>query len=324
MHMKFAGQMLAASLLFGTLLGGAASAQEGYPERAIEFIAQSGPGSGLDTITRAVATTLQEEGLVAMPMPVTNIPTSAAIQTVVTRHDGDAYMLSFQSSSAMIRFATGLSEYSHENFTPIARLVSDYYMVLVRPDSEFQDLGQVLEALKADPRAFPIVGGPTTDRMFLSQLLIAAGIDPTQVNYVAMTGGSESSALLLEGSAKLQISSLGDVSGMLLSDQLRALAISSGERLEGDLAEVPTLIESGVNIQPENLRYALMGPNAPPEAVAYWQGKLAEMVQTPTWKRMLEQHQWGDTFLIEGLGDYLDTSQEEMVEIAKLLGMTGQ
>jgi putative tricarboxylic transport membrane protein len=299
----------------------APSAHAEYPERAVSFIAQAAPGSGFDTVTRAVATTMQQEGLIKVPMPVTNFPSSAAgMQNVVTRHANDPYMVSFQSLSAMMRYATGSSEYSHEHITPLARLISDYYVVAVRADSEMKTLKDFLDALKANPKAFPITGGQSDDRIFYGLMFTKYGIDPTQINYVAFSGGGEASAILLEGSAKALISTLSDIAGLIKSGQVRALAVS-GKKLTGDFANIPTLKESGIDIEWQNFRYALGGPNMPPEAVAYWRGKLKEMVKTKTWKDTLERNRWGDEFLIEGFDTYLDDTQNQILDIARTLGV---
>jgi putative tricarboxylic transport membrane protein len=306
------------------LLSARAGAAE-YPDRPITFLAQAAPGSGFDTITRAVARTLAQERLVTVPMPVTNFPSSAAgMQTAVTRYVGNPHMLSFQSISAAMRYATGSSPYSHKDITPIARLVSDYYAVLVRADSAFQTLQQFLDALRANPRAFPLTGGQSDDRIFYGLLFREAGIDPRQINYVPFSGGGEASSLLLEGSAKGMFSTVSDVTGMLASGQMRGLAVSGRSRLAGELSSIPTVQEGGVNLEWQNYRYAMGGPNMPAEAVRYWQAKLGEMVRTPTWREVLARYRWGDEFMTEGVNEYLDQAQQQITEVARLLGIAAR
>lgn len=314
----------AAALLILPVLGTGPALAE-FPDRPITFLAQAAPGSGFDTLTRAVATTLQEEKLVTVPMPVTNTPSSAVgMQTAIKRHANDAYMLSFQSVSGMTRYAMGTSEYTHKDVTPIARLISDYYLVAVRADSEFKTLQQLLDALRANPRAFPIAGGQSDDRIFYGQLFSKAGIDPTQINYVAFSGGGEASALLLEGSAKAMVSTVSDVSGLLASGQARALAFSGANRLKGELKDIPTLKEAGVDFEWQNFRYAMGGPGMPAETRAFWQKTLAEMVKTPTWQKMLERYRWGDEFMVDGLDAYLDETQDQILKVARQLGMASK
>ena len=59
----------------------------------------------------------------------------------------------------------------------------------------------------------------------------------------------------------------------------------------------------------------------PDYAVKYWQGVLAKMVKTPTWREMLEKYRWGDTFQVQGLGEFLDSRQAIVTDIVNKLGM---
>lgn len=293
-----------------------------FPDKPIQFLAMAAAGSGFDQTTRAVAACLDKEGLIKVGMPVTNTQSSSiGAQTAATRHVNDSYMLSFNSLSLMMRYATGSTEYTHKDFSPIARLTSDYYTVVVRKDSPLKDVKQFLEALKKDPKAFPLAGGQSDDRVFYGMLFSQNGIDPAQVNYIPFSGGGEATALLLEGSAGAQISTLSDVSSLLKSGELRSLAISAGKRVEGELSNVPTLKEQGIDIEWQNFRYAMGGPKMDPEVVKFWQGKLTEMVKTDCWKETLKRHQWGDEFLIEGFDAYLDEKQQQIIEITRKIGI---
>jgi hypothetical protein len=50
-------------------------------------------------------------------------------------------------------------------------------------------------------------------------------------------------------------------------------------------------------------------------------GVMAKMAKTRTWQTMMEKYRWGDTFMIEGLGSYLDSRQAVVTEIVNRLGM---
>lgn len=310
-------------IIFAVSVSGAyAQDFSNFPDRPISFIAMAAAGSGFDQTARAVAACLDQEGLIEVGMPVTNMQSSAVgAQTVATRHVNDPYMLTFNSVSLMMRYATGSTDYTHEDFTPIARLTSDYYVVVVRTDSPLQTLDDFLSALQENPQAFPLVGGQSDDRVFYGLLFNETGIDPAQVNYISFSGGGEATALLLEGSAGAQISTLSDVKGLLEAGDLRALVVSSGQPLEGSLADVPTLRDAGVDLEWQNFRYAMGGPEMPQEVVEFWEGKLTEMVQTECWQEALVRNGWGDEFLIEGFDEYLDETQQLINDVTNQIGM---
>ena len=81
--------------------------------------------------------------------------------------------------------------------------------------------------------------------------------------------------------------------GSIEAKRLRPLAVTSGKRLGESLRDFPTLKEAGVDLEWENFRYLLGGPNMPDYAVNYWQGVMAKMVKTPTWHTMMEKYRWG-------------------------------
>jgi putative tricarboxylic transport membrane protein len=246
----------------------------------------------------------------------------SAMATVVLRHKNNPYMISVQSLAGMLNIASGMSPYSHKDWTPIARLISAYYGFMVRYDSPYKTLGDLVKDLKENPAKVPFSGGTSDDRIAMGALLSKAGVDILKINYAAFAGGTESSGVVLEGSAKVLISSIDDVMGLLEAKRLRMLAVSSGKRL-GDvlLKDVPTVRESGVDAEWENFRYILGGPQMPGYAVKYWQDMLAKMVKTPTWHEMMTRYRWGDTFMIDGLGGFLDSRQAVVTEVATRLGM---
>ena len=313
-------------LLISFVVGGwslSLAATRDYPTKPVLCISPAKPGSGFDTTIRAVTTTLGKEKLVPVALPVENSSSSiSGMATIVLRHKNDPHMISVNSLAGLLYFATGMSPYSHKNWTPIARLISAYYGIMVRYDSPYKTLGDLLKDLKENIGKVPFSGGTGDDRIFYGVVFSKAGIDVTKINYAAFGGGTEASGVVLEGSAKVLVSSIDDVMGLLEAKRLRMLAVTSARRL-GDvlLKDVPTARESGVDVEWDNFRYILGGPNMPKSAVKYWEGVLAKMVKTPTWQEMLTRYRWGDTFMIDGLGEFLDTRQAVVTDIVNRLGM---
>jgi putative tricarboxylic transport membrane protein len=313
-------------LLVSLFLGGSSSslaAGVDYPTKPVLCIAPAKPGSGFDTTIRAVTTTLGKEKLISVALPVENMSTPVAgMATIMLRHKNNPYMIAVQSLSGLLSYASGMSPYSHKDWTPIARLISAYYGVMVRYDSPYKTLGDLVKDLKENIGKVPFSGGMIDDRIAYGAVFFKAGIDITKINYAAYSGGTEASTVVLEGSAKVLISSIDDVMGLLEAKRLRMLAVSSGKRLEDALLkDVPTVRESGVDTEWENFRYILGGPSMPGYAVKYWQGILTKMVKTPTWQEMLARYRWGDTFMVDGLGKFLDDRLAVVTDVVNRLGM---
>jgi putative tricarboxylic transport membrane protein len=293
-----------------------------YPTKPVLFIAPSKPGSGFDTTARAVTATLGKEKLVPVAMPVENASSSIpGTATIVTRHKNNPYMIGVQSLAGMLNFATGMSPYSHKDYTPIARLISAYYGIIVRYDSPYKTLSDLVKDLKETPSKIPFSGGISDDRICYGAVFSKAGVDITKINYAAYGGGTEASTVILEGTGKVLISSVDDVMGLIEAKRLRPLAVTSPKRMGEVMKDYPTLREAGIDMEWENFRYILAGPAFPDYAMKYWQETLAKMVKTSTWQEMMQKYRWGDTFMIEGLGNFLDSRQAIVTDIVNKLGM---
>jgi len=78
---------------------------------------------------------------------------------------------------------------------------------------------------------------------------------------------------------------------------LAALAISSGGRVPGELAGVPTFKEQGIDAVYENWR-GLIGPkDLKPEQIAFWESVIQQATKTPEWQKALEKNGWGDRYM---------------------------
>jgi putative tricarboxylic transport membrane protein len=293
-----------------------------YPSKPVVFFCLSNPGTGFDTTTRAIVNALTKEKLVSVPMPVeNNASAQVGLTLAATRFTGDPYMVSVNSLSGPLNYATGAVKYSHRDFTPLANLISTHYGIAVRSDSPYKTLGDLIKDLKEKPGKIPLCGGRSDDRIFYGATFLKAGLDPATVNYVAFSG-PEASMSVLEGSCKAITITLEEITGLLEGKKLRLLAVSPGKRLEGPaFKDAPTLREAGVDFEFANRRYTFGGSAMPEYAVKYWQNIFTKMVKTPAWLEIRNRYQWDDAFQIEGLNDTLDKTQAVVTEVTTRLGM---
>ena len=123
-----------------------------------------------------------------------------------------------------------------------------------RPPPTSRTLGQLVEKLKADTGAVAWGGGSAggTDHILAGLIAQAAGADATKLNYVPFSGGGEALAAIMGGHVTAGISGIGEWLGQIQAGELRALAISAPERVEG--LDIPTLKEQGVDVDLANWR----------------------------------------------------------------------
>lgn len=281
-----------------------ASAGEHYPTAPVTMTAGANPGSGFDLTIRSVVDALQKEKIVNVPLPVQNRPGASGadfLATMVEQYKGKDDQVSVTSLAMMTNQLAGKSKYGYGDVTMIARLMTEYFVVVTGPASPFKNLNDVMEAIKADP-ARVAVGAAHDDEAPFDLLVSAAGGDPTSVHYVTHEGGGDQSAALLNGEISVAIGGVSEFISQMKSGDLTALGVLADNRLPG--LDVPTAREQGLDVTLSNWR-GLYGPPGMPEfAVAYWQKALAKMVESPTWKQIAERSQFTTTFMI---GDEFQT-----------------
>ncbi|MGH7361742.1 MAG: tripartite tricarboxylate transporter substrate binding protein, partial [Candidatus Methylomirabilales bacterium] len=193
---------LAAAILASAAAGPAGAA---FPEKAIEIIAPANPGGGWDLTSRSTAKVLAEEKLVTQPITVSNMPGGSgavAISHVITRRKGDGHLLIAASPALTFTLALKRVPYTYKDVTPIAAIATDYGTIVVRKDSPFKTLKDLLEAYRKNPADVSVAGGSTPggqDHVKFAKVIKAAGLDPTKVKYVPHQGGGEAMASLLGG-----------------------------------------------------------------------------------------------------------------------------
>lgn len=301
-----------------------------YPERGLTIVAPSGAGGGWDLTARSIAKTMNNSGLIEEPIMVENKPGGGGavyMAEYATKEVDNDYMLMVKSPPILINNskAEGNSPYGYKDTTPLAQLTRDYGAIVVRADSRFQTLTDVLDAVKADPTAVTFAGGSAPGSMdHLVGILPAFeyGIDPKSVKYVSYDGGGEAVAALLGDNADVIATDASTIGEYMKSGDVRVLAVSAPERLEGELSEIPTFKEEGIDTEFTIWR-GIFGPkNMTDSAYKYWSEKLEEMSASEEWQQELEQNGWQSEYKNgEDFEEYLKNQEELIVELLTALDM---
>ena len=267
------------------------------PSEGIEFIAPANPGGGWDTICRTSARVLQKTGLITKPIYVSNMPGgsgSVAIAYVVKKRKGDSHLLVAASNSVTFSMAIKRALYTYDDVTPLAQVASEYGGYMVRADSRFKNLGDLVAALKADPKSVTFGGGSapgSMDHIKVALLGKALGKDPLKIVYVPFQGGGEAMASLLGGHTDVAPLDVSEVAGQLEAGKVRVLAVLSEKRLK-DFPNLPTAVEQGVDVTFTVWRGLYMAPGVPKEAVNFWAKTIKKMVATPEWDKERKKIGW--------------------------------
>nr|BFE83041.1 hypothetical protein GCM10020093_056420 [Planobispora longispora] len=148
----------------------------------------------------------------------------------------------------------------------------------------------------------------------------AAGIDPKQVNYVAHSGGGEALNALLGNKVAMGISGIGEFAEHVKSGKLRALGVSSPERLAN--VDAPTLKEAGLDVELANWRGFVAPGGLDEEAKKNLIDAVTKMHDSPAWKEAVAKNGWTDVFQTgQPFADFLAAEQTKVKAIIAEMGL---
>jgi putative tricarboxylic transport membrane protein len=298
---------------------------EWRPSQPVEYIAPANPGGGWDTLVRTTARVLQEEGLAEVNFAPINVPGGggSVAWAQIAADAGNPHKLFAVSPPIILVPLAGQSAYDHTAFTPVARLITDYAVIVVQADSPHQTIGELMAAIEADP-SLAVGGGSapgSMDHIAGAGAASAAGLDARTVNYIPFSGGGEALVALMGGHVAAVSTGAGEVQAQLASGDVRALAVSSAERVE-TLPDVPTFVESGIDFTFDVWRGVMGPPDMPAEAVAYYADMFEQMIATDGWKDAATQLGWINAFQgPDAFGAFLDAQKEQFSTILGDIGL---
>lgn len=265
--------------------------------KSLEIIAPAGPGGGYDQLARATQEVLQQNRLAA-GVQVQNVPGAGGtigLAQFVTKGSRSPSLL-VAGLGLVGAIAINKSAITLDQVQPLARLTGEYQPLVVAADSPIKSVNDLLAQFKADPGSVSwggfALGSP--DHILCALIVKAGGGDVAKMNYIVAGAGGEMLAQVMGGHLTVATGGLNEMAQQIQAGKLRAIGISSPERLPG--VDIPTFKEQGVDATLVNWR-GLMAPakmrSADKEALDRAMG---EMVRTEQWRALLEERGWVDMY----------------------------
>lgn len=325
--MRFA--RLALALVLGLSLvtvGCTGSGSNKFPEKAIEFIAPSGPGGGWDTTARTAAKVLNDEKIVTQPITVQNKPGGggAVGLAYLVEKKGTAYTVNVYSPPLLLIALNGQSQFSYKDTTPLAMIMKDYDVFAVNADSKYKTVKELMDAAKADSKSVKVGGGSapgSMDHLAFIKAAKAAGVDVKSLPYVSFQGGGEAMTALLGGHIDVISTGIGETLEQVRAGKVRLLAVTAPERVDV-IKDVPTLKESGIDAEFTIWRGLFGPPDMPAEAKKYFEDAFAKMLGTQAWKDAAAKYGWMIEYKNSAdFNEFLDNQNKEMESLLNELGL---
>ena len=276
-----------------SLLAAAPALADDYPSRDFTLVVTSSAGGGSDIIARTVANIIAKKNLIPTNVMVENRPGGSSVvgNTYVAGRAGNPYFWATISGSFFTTSLAGASTVSYKDFTPLAAIAEDPFVIVVRADAGINDMKQLIAMGHANVGST----GVLTDHALLAKRLEAeTGL---KTNVVPFDGDGEVLAAILGGHIDVQIGNPSEIMAQVEAGRLKALAVTTKDRVSA-LPDVPTLTEQGINIQHGQLRAFVMPKDLKPEEVAYAENVFRQVAESPEWKTdYLEKNHANAVFL---------------------------
>lgn len=273
------------------------------------------PGGGYDITARVTARVMEDAGI-SGHMEIFNVPGdggSVALARLMNETGNRGLVMMMGLGVVGSSYANG-SRIKVSDATPVAKLLEEPEGILVRADSPYRTVGDLVAAWKASPHSVTVgggsaVGGP--DHLFPMELARAAGIRITDVKYQSYSGGGELLPALLGSKIAFGTSGIAEYEEQIASGQLRVLAVSSQDRQPGIAA--PTLRESGIDLAFTNWRGLMAPPGLSDPDRKRLIEALTRLHESPAWKQALSDNGWEDSFITGADFDTFLKQQESTV-----------
>lgn len=271
------------------------------PTHEVELVAGTPAGGGQDRPARALLKVLEANGLIDVPVRLTNIAGRGGGNAwdYLAQHPGNPHVLAINSPTIITNHQLGESKFDDRALTPLANLYTEYIAFLVRADSPLRSGADLLSQLGNNTGRLTIAMATAIgniNHMALAQLTRHAGGDPQALNLHVFDSARYAVADVMTG--KAEVAAITAVSAVpeLESRGLRALAVSAPQRLHKLYADTPTWTELGVHCVIGTWRGVIGAHGISVEQTAFWNTALQTATASAAWNAELDNHYWANTY----------------------------
>jgi putative tricarboxylic transport membrane protein len=325
-RLRLLGLLAALSLALAGCGGDDAGDAGDYPSRNVRIMAPADPGGGWDQTARTMQQVLTTGGVIDRNVEVYNVGGAGGtigLAQFVNQETGDPHELMVMGLVMIGAIETNQSPVDLSQVTPIASLTAEAEAIVVAANSEYETLDQLLEDFGSDPRSISWGGGSAggTDHILVGMIAQEAGVDPGDVNYIAHAGGGEAIAAILSGDVTAGVSGVGEFIDQVDAGEMRFLAVSTEEAIEG--IDAPTITDSGLDVVLENWRGVMAPPDLSDEDQGAVVALVEEMHDSDAWQAALEQNGWTDFFQTgEDYAGFIEQEETRIQAVLRDLGLT--
>ena len=272
-------KLLAASVAsIAVLMTAGIAGAAGYPEKPITMIIGFNPGGAVDTTGRIVADKLSK----VLGQPVVAVTKAGGGGTIMASQlinaAPDGYTIGMGASAAYTLtplINTGI-QYKIDDFTHLATLTYPSDAIVVRADSPYKSLKDMIDAHKKENKPISFASQISASRLMVMAITEKSGVE---FKIIPVKGGAIGIQEVLGGHIDTTWSGSGWTE-QVRAGKMRALATMAPDRMK-DFPDVPTLDELGFNFHFVDTFMLSAPKGVPADVVAKLQGALKQIMSDP-------------------------------------------
>ena len=299
-------------------------AADPFPSKPIRFIIPYAAGGGPDVQARMIGPKLGEA--LGQAIVIENKVGAAGVLAAqfVAQAPPDGYTLLMGSNTHLIQkiMSPELKFDPLGDFTPVSNIAASPTVMVVRADSPYKTVQDLIAAAKASPGKMNYGSGGigTSAHLAGATLVSLAGL---QATHIPLKGSVEITASLLRGDTDFAFPVAATGVPQVKGGTLRALAVTSSTRLK-ELADVPTLQEALRNdLAVQESWFGMWAPaRTPPDVVARLHTAVSKALRDPALRAAFEAG--GSTAAIsdspQAFASFVRNEYSKWADIVKLTG----
>jgi tripartite-type tricarboxylate transporter receptor subunit TctC len=319
----YAGRSLYARLAVALALAAAAHvapAQETFPGgKPIELTVLFPAGTSADVTARVLADGMSKQ-LNTNVLVVNRPGAGGAIgYKYVAAQSAAGHHLVWNSNSISTTFHMGMMAFDYRAFTPVARVLIETPLLVVKSDAPWKDLRDLVAYAKSNPGKLTVGNSGAGSHTHFSAVMLfkAAGVEVTDVPF----GAAQVVPSLLGGHVNTVMQLPGALAALVRNGNVRVVAALSARR-DPAFADVPTAAEQGVNVAADAWRGIAVPKGTPAAAIAKLEDAIRKTVAGPEFVKACDNLSVAPAFLPGAeFGRLIAKEDSELAVVIQSLGL---
>lgn len=291
-----------------------------FPQKgAIEITVLFPAGTSADVTARLLADGMAKQ--LAANIIVVNRPGAGGAigYKHVAAQKPDGYSLVWNSNSISTTYHSGQLAFDYRAFDPVARVLVESPIVVVRGDAKWKTLRELVADAKARPGTITVGNSGVGSHTHITSVALfqAGGVNVVEVPY----GAAQVVPSLLGGHVDALVQLPGALATHMKSGAVRVLAAVIPNR-DPALPEVPTAREQGIDVSLEAWRGVAVPKGTPKAVISMLESAIRQTTDSAEFARASEKLGVRPAFMPAAeFGELIAKEDAELAELMRTIGL---